>query len=98
LANNSNTRDVANIAMLGTPDGDDDPLASPNDSCSAAKDFVINAPATHIPPKFSHQLLHFTGNWNPLRFRLSSAMVSRIRDEVRNFPWLRKCMGLKRSL
>jgi hypothetical protein len=73
LANNSNTRDVANLAMHGTSDGDDT-LASPNDSCSAAKDFVINAPATHalkIPtPTITlllvtgiHSVSHYPQQW-----------------------------------
>ena len=50
MANNRNSRDVANLATLGTSDGDD-PLASPDDICSAANDVVIHAYATHVSPK-----------------------------------------------
>ena len=42
MANNSNTRDVANHATLGTSD-DDDTLASSDDICSAANEGATHA-------------------------------------------------------
>jgi triacylglycerol lipase len=65
LGNNRNTNDVANLVMIGTPNGGD-PLASSEDNCFAGRDFVINAPATHALPNPHTKYYTIAGNWNPL--------------------------------
>jgi triacylglycerol esterase/lipase EstA (alpha/beta hydrolase family) len=61
---NSSIDEVANLIMIGTPNAGA-PLASPNDTCSAAKDFIEHAPATEAPRNPHTQYYTIAGNWNP---------------------------------
>ena len=62
---NSTIIDVANLIMIGTPNGGS-PLASPSDPCSPAiYDFIDHAPATMVPKNPHTQYHTIAGIWNP---------------------------------
>jgi pimeloyl-ACP methyl ester carboxylesterase len=62
---NSSITDVANLIMIGTPNGGG-PLASPFDPCSpAVYDFIDDAPATMAPRNLHTQYHTIAGIWNP---------------------------------
>jgi len=64
LKNSSNTN-VANLIMLGTPNGGA-PLASPFDPCApAVDDFVDHAPATLAGRNLHTNYYTIAGIWNP---------------------------------
>jgi pimeloyl-ACP methyl ester carboxylesterase len=62
---NSTVNDIANLIMIGTPNGGG-PLASPFDPCSpAVDDFIDHAPATLAPRNLHTQYHTIAGIWNP---------------------------------
>ncbi len=62
---NSTVTDIANLIMIGTPNGGS-PLASRSDPCSpAVYDFIDHAPATMAPRNPHTQYYTIAGIWNP---------------------------------